>query len=158
MPQKWGKKGKKRCIILDERRHWLSFTGSSSGLSFFFPEKNICRTNNKTALQCAVSSGKRPSDIGQNSAEYELAVCPGGSGHPGLYQKSVASRSREGIVLLYSSLVRLCHKYHAQFWISHYKKDMDVLQHIQRGATKLAKSQRTNLIRSSLGNCGCSVW
>ncbi|GAB0185633.1 hypothetical protein GRJ2_001028600 [Grus japonensis] len=57
----------------------------------------------------------------------------------GCIKRSVTSRSRDVILPLYSTLVRPYLKYHVQLPGSQYKKDMELLDRVQRRATKMIR-------------------
>ena len=76
----------------------------------------------------------------------------------GCIQSNVASRARKVILPLCSALVRPHLECCMQMWSPQYRRDMELLECIQRKATKMIQGMEHLSCKDRLRELGCSAW
>jgi len=71
-----------------------------------------------------------------------------------IIKHNFAANSKEIIISLYKSLVRLYLEYCCQVWRPHYNKDIKLLEGVQRRATRLVSGTKSLCYANRLKNLG----
>ncbi|TRZ10901.1 hypothetical protein HGM15179_016203 [Zosterops borbonicus] len=130
--------------------NFLSQLVESNKMKFNESKCQVLHFGHNNALQCyrlgtvGLDSAQEERDLGVlvTAAEHEPAVCPGGQEgqwHPGLYQEWCGQQEQGGHSSPVLSTGEATPRVLCPVWAPQFRKDVEMLEHVQRRATKLVK-------------------
>ena len=145
---KWSEKwqmlfnfGKCKCLHTGSGNTGMNYEMGGTILSKTVKEKDLGVTMNanmKVSDQCRIAASK-------------------GNQVLGMIQRNITYKEKSLIIPLYKAIVRPHLEYCVQAWNPHLRKDVDMLQKIQRRATKLIPELRDLTYEERLKECGLTT-
>ena len=145
---KWSEKwqmlfnfGKCKCLHIGPGNTSMTYEMGGTILSITVKEKDLGVTMNanmKVSEQCRIAASK-------------------GNQVLGIIRRNITYKGKSLIVPLYKAIVRPHLEYCIQAWSSYLRKDIDMLEKIQRRATKLIPGLRDLRYEERLKECGLTT-
>ena len=133
--------GKCKCLHTGHGNEDAQYTMGDTVLNTTVKEKDLGLTINadmKVSEQCAIAAAK-------------------GNQILGLIRRNIVYKEKELIIPLYQTIVRPHLEYCIQAWRPYRKKDIDILERVQRRATKIIQKLRNISYEMRLKECGLTT-
>ena len=133
--------GKCKCLHTGSRNTGMNYEMGGTILSKTVKEKDLGVTMNanmKVSEQCSIAASK-------------------GNQVLGMIRRNITYEEKSLIIPLYKAIVRPHLEYCIQAWNPHLRKDVDMLEKIQRRATKLIPELRDLPYEERLKECGLTT-
>ena len=133
--------GKCKCLHTGHGNEDAQYTMGDTVLNTTVKEKDLGLTisaDMKVSEQCAIAAAK-------------------GNQILGLIRRNIVHKEKELIIPLYKTIVRPHLEYCIQAWRPYRKKDIDILERVQRRATKMIQKLRNISYEMRLKECGLTT-